>query len=61
MKSGRPASSASPSSAQRKGLLVGEHVLAERGAELGEPLDDFGEALFGRRRRAPAPARRKLV
>ena len=32
---------------QRKGLLVGEHVLAERGAELGEPLDDLGEAFFG--------------
>ena len=31
---------------QRKGLLVGEHVLAERGAELGKPLDNRGKAFF---------------
>ena len=33
---------------QREGLLVGEHVLAERRAELGQPLDDLGQALLRR-------------
>ena len=30
-------------------MFVGEHVLAERRAERGEALDDFGEPLLGRR------------
>ena len=34
---------------QRERLLVGEHVLAERGAERREPFDDLGEPLLGRR------------
>ena len=29
-------------------MLVGEHILAERGAELGQTLDDLGEARFRR-------------
>ena len=40
---------------QRVGLLVGQHVLAERGAERREPLDDRGEALLGE----PAQGRRR--
>src|SRR4051812_17751338 len=31
---------------ERVGLLVGEHVLAECGAEPGEPLDDRSESLL---------------
>ena len=31
---------------KRKGLLVGEHILAERGAQGRKALDDFGKALF---------------
>ncbi len=48
MKPGRPASSASSLKPQREGLLVGEHVLAERGTEFSEPLDDLGEPVFCR-------------
>jgi len=33
---------------QRVGLLVGEQVLAERGAELSQALDDLGETLLRR-------------
>ncbi len=33
---------------EREGLLVGEHVLAERGAQSGEALGDFGKPLLRR-------------
>ena len=36
------------------GLLVGEHILAERGTQRGEPLPDLGHALLGGGRKAGA-------
>ena len=33
---------------QREGLLVRQHVLAERGAECRQPFDDLGKAFLGR-------------
>ena len=39
----------------RVGLLVGQHVLAERGAERRQPFDDDGEALLLVRCRARRP------
>ena len=42
---------------QRVALLVGEHVLAERGVEDGEPLVDRGEPLLRRRIERGAGAR----
>ena len=45
----------------RVGLLVGQHVLAERRAERRQPLDDRGEALLLVRRRAPRPRGGNLV
>ncbi len=41
---------------QRIGFLVAEHVLAEGGAERGEPLGDLGEALLLLRREPRAGA-----
>ena len=40
---------------QRVGLLVGQHVLAERGAERRQPLGDLGQPLLARRHRARRP------
>ena len=41
---------------QREILLIGQHVLAERGAERRQPLDDRGEARLRRRFEAGAGA-----